>query len=142
MTIPTWALPLLVTIFVLVLGFAWRLATRAETLTDNLKACIDRLTAMEVRLAAITALERAASLAERDTEHLREAHERLEKAAVADKARAEQWANELRQRYHELAQITQTLVAKCEALAKENAQLHQRVESLHHPPAISSTKSR
>jgi exonuclease VII small subunit len=141
-TIPTWALPLLVTVFVLVLGFAWRLAARAEILTDNLKTCIDRLSTLEARLAAITALERAASLAERDTEHLREAHERMEKSATADKARTEQWANELRQRYHELAQITQALVARCEALSKENAQLQQRVESLHHMPAISSTKSR
>jgi regulator of replication initiation timing len=139
-TIPTWALPLLVTIFVLVLGFAWRLATRAETLTDNLKACIDRLTAMEVRLAAITALERAASLAERDTEHLREALERLEKNAVADKARAEQGVTELRQRYHELAQIAQTLVARCEALSKENAHLHQRLDSMNHAPLAPSPR--
>jgi hypothetical protein len=54
-TIPTWALPLLVTIFVLVLGFAWRLATRAETLTDNLKACIDRLTATSADVSSVLA---------------------------------------------------------------------------------------
>jgi thioesterase domain-containing protein len=117
-TIPTWALPLLVTVGVLILGFAWRLAARAELLTDNLRTCIDRLSTLEARLAAITALERAASLAERDTEHLRESHERLEKAAAADKARTEQWVNDLRQRYHELAQITQALVARCEALTQ------------------------
>ena len=118
MTIPTWALPLIVTVFVLVLGFAWRLATRAETLTDNLKACIDRLSTLEARLAAITALERAASLAERDTEHLRESHERLEKSAAAAAVRTEQWVNDLRQRYHDLAQVTQTLVTRCEALTQ------------------------
>ena len=118
MTIPTWALPLLVTVFVLVLGFAWRLAARAELLTDNLKSCIDRLSTLEARLAAITALERAASLAERDTEHLRESHERLEKAAAADRARTEQWVNEMRQKYHDLAQLTQTLAALCEALTQ------------------------
>lgn len=133
MTIPTWALPLLITVFVLVLGFAWRLAARAELLTDNLKSCIDRLSTLEARLAAITALERAASLAERDTEHLRESHERLEKAAVADRARMEQWANEMRQRYHDLAQLTQTLAARCEALAKENSHLHSRLDALPKP---------
>jgi len=132
-TIPTWALPLMVTVFVLVLGFAWRLAARAEILTDNLKACIDRLTAMEVRLAAITTLERAASLAERDAEHLREAHERMEKAAVADRARMEQWSSEMRQRYHDLAQLTQTLAARCEALAKEHSHLHSRLDALPKP---------
>lgn len=42
MIIPTWALPMLVTIFVLVLGFAWQLAARAELLTDNLRTCIYR----------------------------------------------------------------------------------------------------
>jgi hypothetical protein len=42
MTIPTWALPLLVTVGVLILGFAWRLAARAELLTDNLRTCIYR----------------------------------------------------------------------------------------------------
>lgn len=140
MTIPTWALPLLVTVFVLVLGFAWRLAARAELLTDNLKSCIDRLSTLEARLAAITALERAASLAERDTEHLREAHERMEKSATADKARTEQWANELRQRYHELAQITQTLVARFEALSKENAHLYQRLDSMNHAPLAPSPR--
>lgn len=118
MTIPTWALPLLITIFVLVLGFAWRLAARAELLTDNLRTCIDRLSTLEARLAAITALERAASLAERDTEHLRESHERLEKAAGADRARMEQWVSEMRQKYHDLSQTTQTLVARCEALTQ------------------------
>lgn len=118
MTIPTWALPLLVTVGVLILGFAWRLAARAELLTDNLRTCIDRLSTLEARLAAITALERAASLAERDTEHLRESHERLEKAAAADKARTEQWVNELRQKYHDLAQLTQALAARCEALTQ------------------------
>ena len=57
MTIPAWALPLLLTVFVLVLGFAWRLATRAENLTDKLQALVERLATMETRLAAITVLE-------------------------------------------------------------------------------------
>lgn len=57
MTIPTWAVPIVVTLFVLVLGFAWRLALRAERLTDKLQTLVERLTTMEARLAAIATLE-------------------------------------------------------------------------------------
>ena len=40
-SIPTWALPLLLTLVVAVLGFAYRLATRAERLTDKLETLVD-----------------------------------------------------------------------------------------------------
>lgn len=59
MTIPTWALPLVLTLFLAVLGFAWRLAVRAERLTDKLETLVERMTTIETRLAAVTALETA-----------------------------------------------------------------------------------
>ncbi len=57
LTIPTWALPLVLTLFLAVLGFAWRLAARAERLTDKLDTIVERLGALDARIAAITTLE-------------------------------------------------------------------------------------
>ncbi len=50
-SIPTWALPLLLTLVVAVLGFAYRLATRAERLTDKLETLAGRMGAYEARRA-------------------------------------------------------------------------------------------
>ena len=72
MTIPAWALPLLLTIFVLVLGFAWRLAAKAERSADKLEAAVERLTALESRIAVIAALEKADAIRELEVRHLRE----------------------------------------------------------------------
>lgn len=57
LVIPAWAVGVLVTLVTVVLGFAWRLAARAERSADLLDAATQRLTALETRIAFVAALE-------------------------------------------------------------------------------------
>ena len=77
-SIPTWALPLLLTLVVAVLGFAWRLAVRAERLTDKLETLVERMALIESRLAVVAALETGDTQLRGDLAHERDLRERLE----------------------------------------------------------------
>ena len=77
-SIPTWALPVLLTLVVAVLGFAWRLAVRAERLTDKLEGVAERMTQFETRLATVAALETAVTQSRIELSHERDLRERLE----------------------------------------------------------------
>ena len=56
LTLPSWAVAVLVAIVTGVLGFAWRLAVKAERSADKLETAVERLTALESRIAVIAAL--------------------------------------------------------------------------------------
>ncbi len=71
-TIPSWAVPVLLGAVIAVLGFAWKLATKAEKSADKLEAAVEKLNALESRLAAIAVMERAIAVMERDQQHLTE----------------------------------------------------------------------
>jgi biopolymer transport protein ExbB/TolQ len=77
-SIPTWALPLLLTLVVAVLGFAYRLAVRAERLTDKLEGVAERMAQFETRLATVAALETAVTQGRIELSHERDLRERLE----------------------------------------------------------------
>lgn len=78
LTIPVWSLPLLLTLLTVGLGFLWRLGVRAERLADKLEAQVERMTALETRLAAVNALETAVTQIRADLAHERELRGRLE----------------------------------------------------------------
>ena len=72
LTLPSWAVAVLVAIVTGVLGFAWRLAVKAERSADKLETAVERLTALESRIAVIAALEKADAVRELEVRHLRE----------------------------------------------------------------------
>ncbi len=72
LALPSWAVAVLVAIVTGVLGFAWRLAAKAERSADKLEAAVERLTALESRIAVIAALEKADAIRELEVRHLRE----------------------------------------------------------------------
>lgn len=72
LALPSWAVAVLVAIVTGVMGFAWRLATKAERSADKLETAVERLTALESRIAVIAALEKADAVRELEVRHLRE----------------------------------------------------------------------
>lgn len=72
LALPSWAVAVLLGIVTGVLGFAWRLATKAERSADKLETAVERLTALESRIAVIAALEKADAVRELEVRHLRE----------------------------------------------------------------------
>lgn len=72
LALPSWAVAVLVAIVTGVLGFAWRLAAKAERSADKLETAVERLTALESRIAVIAALEKADAIRELEVRHLRE----------------------------------------------------------------------
>jgi len=70
MTIPAWAIGVLVTLVIAVLTFAWRLAVKAEKSADKLDAATTRLQALEGRIAVIATLETAQALLRQEVTHL------------------------------------------------------------------------
>lgn len=71
-TIPSWAVPVLIGLVLAVLGFAWRLAVKAEKSADKLEAAVKQLESLEHRLAVLAVLERTIAVMERDHAHLTE----------------------------------------------------------------------
>ena len=72
LALPSWAVAVLLGIVTGVLGFAWRLAAKAERSADKLETAVERLTALESRIAVIAALEKADAVRELEVRHLRE----------------------------------------------------------------------
>lgn len=72
LTLPAWAVGVLVSILGAVMGFAWRLAEKASRSADKLEAAVEKLNALESRIAVIAALERSIAVMERDHQHLAE----------------------------------------------------------------------
>ena len=64
-TIPSWAVPVLIGLVLAVLGFAWRLAVKAEKSADKLEAAVKQLESLEHRLAVLTVMERTIAVMER-----------------------------------------------------------------------------
>lgn len=77
LVIPAWAVGVLVTLVVVVLGFAWRLALRAERSADQLDAATARLVALEARIAVIATLETTAAVLRTQLDEARTAIETL-----------------------------------------------------------------
>lgn len=71
-TIPSWAVPVVVGLVLAVLGFAWRLAVKAENSANKLEAAVKQLESLEHRLAVLTVLEKTIAVMERDQTHLAE----------------------------------------------------------------------
>lgn len=105
-SIPTWALPLLLTLVVAVLGFAYRLATRAERLTDKLETLVERMGAYEARLATVDALKTADALRAQEITHLREGIAAMEREIAAQRERLHAFANELSTCRTEIARVS------------------------------------
>ena len=93
-TIPSWAVPVLLGAVIAVLGFAWKLATKAEKSADKLEAAVEKLNALESRLAVIAVMERAIAVMERDNAHLAEKVD----AMHADHARLRDTVHEILRR--------------------------------------------
>lgn len=70
LTIPAWAIGVLVTLVIAVLTFAWRLAVKAEKSADKLDAATSRLQALEGRIAVIATIETAQALLRQEVTHL------------------------------------------------------------------------
>lgn len=77
LTLPSWAVAILVSTFALVLGFAWRLAVKAEKSADKLESAVGKLQALESRIAVIAILETRDAVRETEMKHMRQDHERL-----------------------------------------------------------------
>lgn len=101
--LPSWAVGTLVAILMAVLGFAWRLAVKAERSADKLETAVERLQTLESRIAVIAALERSDAVRESELRHLRELHN-----ALADEV------GKLRPEVHTLARQVQGLLVRAD----------------------------
>lgn len=72
LTLPSWAVGLLVALITAVMGFAWRLAVKAENSANKLEAAVKQLETLEQRLAVIAVIEKTLVGMERDQKHLTE----------------------------------------------------------------------
>lgn len=105
-SIPTWALPLLLTLVVAVLGFAYRLATRAERLTDKLETLVERMASYESRIAVVEALKTADALRAQEIAHLREGIAAMEREVIELRKRCHDLANDLSTCRAEIARVS------------------------------------
>lgn len=106
LTIPVWALPLVLTLFLAALGFLYRLTAQTERTTDKLGDIVGRMGALETRLAAVTALETAIALHTQTIEHLRDQHEAHAREITSLRERNHALANELAALRAELARVS------------------------------------
>jgi len=72
LVLPAWAVAVLVTLTIAIIGFAWRLAERASISAEKLDAATTRLVALEARIATIAQIEAAVAVLAAKVEDLRE----------------------------------------------------------------------
>lgn len=108
LTLPSWSVVIIVTIFIAVLTFAWRLAERASRSADKLDAATTRLVALEGRIAVIATLETGLALLRQEFTHL---SSRVDTQATE--------ITSLRESRHKAASEIQGLHARMDGLHRE-----------------------
>lgn len=108
LTLPSWSVAVIASLFVAVLTFAWRLAERASRSADKLDAATTRLVALEGRIAVIATIETGLALLRQEVSHLAE--------RVDDQSKE---ITSLRESRHKHASDVQALSARMDALHRE-----------------------
>lgn len=70
LTIPAWAVGVLVAMVTGILGFAWKLAVKTERSAERLEETVRHLQALETRIASIDAIDRALAVMSAEHRHL------------------------------------------------------------------------
>lgn len=70
-TVQTWMIPIIVTLFLAVLGAGWKVSTQALEAVKGMKEALTRLEKLELRLNTISVLEEQMKTAKEDIMKLR-----------------------------------------------------------------------
>lgn len=75
--IPSWLVVVTLSVVTGLLGFAWRLAEKANSSADKILEATKKLESLESRVAMITALEKQLALVEQNLDHFKAAMSEL-----------------------------------------------------------------